>query len=187
MNIGIDIDDTLTDSFDYFMPFVAEYFHVTIHELKSRNISYGNFPEEWKKDELDFCRTYYDRVAANTPFKPDAAWAVQKLRELGHRIIIITARTAAFYTDPYQTTKKELSNGHIVYDKLLCTLDKAEACLQENISLLIDDSPTNCFAVNKEGVSALLFTSKANQAVTTTLKRVSDWKEVVAIISTIEQ
>ena len=26
MNIAIDIDDTLTDSFDYFQPFVAEYF-----------------------------------------------------------------------------------------------------------------------------------------------------------------
>lgn len=26
MNIAIDIDDTLTDSFEYFIPFVAEYF-----------------------------------------------------------------------------------------------------------------------------------------------------------------
>lgn len=26
MNIAVDIDDTLTDSFEYFMPFVAEFF-----------------------------------------------------------------------------------------------------------------------------------------------------------------
>ena len=25
MNIAIDIDDTLTESFDYFLPYVAEY------------------------------------------------------------------------------------------------------------------------------------------------------------------
>ena len=28
MNIAIDIDDTLTESFDYFLPYVAEYFDV---------------------------------------------------------------------------------------------------------------------------------------------------------------
>ncbi len=30
MNIAINIDDTLTDSFDYFQPFVAEYFGVDL-------------------------------------------------------------------------------------------------------------------------------------------------------------
>lgn len=48
MNIANDIDDTLTESFDYFQPFVAEYFGPTLEDLKTRNISYSNLPEEWK-------------------------------------------------------------------------------------------------------------------------------------------
>lgn len=31
MNIAIDIDDTLTESFDYFLPFVAEYFGADVN------------------------------------------------------------------------------------------------------------------------------------------------------------
>ena len=56
MNIGIDIDDTITDTFDYLMPYIAEYFDVDIEYLKNNNISYSNLPEKWKKDEINFAK-----------------------------------------------------------------------------------------------------------------------------------
>lgn len=62
MNIAIDIDDTLTESFDYFQPYVAEYFNVDIEQLRRKNISYNNLPDEWKWDELTFCRSYFDSI-----------------------------------------------------------------------------------------------------------------------------
>lgn len=187
MNIAIDIDDTLTDSFAYFQPFVAEYFRADINELKRANISYANLPEPWKKDEIGFCKAYYDRFAAETPFKPDAAWGVRKLREQGHKIIIITGRTAAFYTDPYKTTQEELAKGGIVYDKLICTLDKAAACLRENISVLLDDSLENCMAAVRNGIPAVLFDSKGNQSAKTELRRVSDWSAALQAVSFAER
>ena len=187
MNIAIDIDDTLTESFDYFLPFVAEYFGVDAEELREKNISYSNLPAEWRQDEVGFCKSYYDRTVADTPFKSDAAWGVTKLRELGHKIVIITARTDKFYTDPYATTIKELANGGIIYDKLICTLDKASACVEENISVLIDDSIKNCVAVEKKGVHTLLFTSKGNQSEASTFVRVSNWKEVVEAVIQMEK
>ena len=182
MNIAIDIDDTLTDSFDYFMPFVAEYFEADVNELKEKNISYSNLPEEWKKDELGFFKAYYDRVVPDTTFKADAVWGVNKLREQGHRIVIITGRTDAFYTDPYKTTIEELKNGGIIYDKLICTLDKASACIEENISVLIDDMPSNCASAMEIGVSAILFESKANGECETACVRVKNWAEAVEAV-----
>lgn len=179
MNIAIDIDDTLTESFDYFLPYVAEYFGADKEELRKQNISYSNLPKEWKKDEIGFCRAYYDRIVPDTPFKQDAAWGVKRLRELGHRIVIITARTDALYTDPYQTTEQELANGGICYDKLICTFDKAKACVEEEISVLIDDSLTHCDAASEKGISTLLFSSKANQYEETEHIRVSNWEEVI--------
>ena len=79
MNIAIDIDDTLTESFDYFLPFVAEYFGADAEELRNQNISYSNLPREWKAEEISFGKAYYDRVVADTPFKADAAWGVNRL------------------------------------------------------------------------------------------------------------
>ncbi len=75
MNIAIDIDDTLTNSFEYFQPYVAEFFGTTVDYLRTKNISYGNLPPEWKARELEFCRKYYDKTAEFTPFKPYACEA----------------------------------------------------------------------------------------------------------------
>lgn len=187
MNIAIDIDDTLTESFDYFLPFVAEYFRANVNELKEKNISYSNLPEEWKKDEIGFCKTYYDAVVADTPFKADAVWGINKLHELGHKIVIITGRTDAFYTDPYKTTIEELKNGSILYDKLICTLDKANACIEENISVLIDDMLANCVSAVSMGIPALLFDSKANRELETECIRIKNWTDAVEAVVQIER
>lgn len=182
MNIAVDIDDTLTDSFDYFQPFVAEYFGAPLCELRAKKISYSNLPLEWKKEEAAFGRAYYDRFAADTPFKADAAWGVRALRAHGHRVVILTGRTDAFYTDPYRTTRQELANGGIVYDGLICTLDKADACLRENISVLIDDLPQNCAAAARQGIFPVLFGSAANRDAAVPYERVSDWAGAVAAV-----
>lgn len=187
MNIAIDIDDTLTESFDYFLPFVAEYFGADADALRARHISYGNLPAAWKQDEIAFARAYYDRLSAQTPFKPDAARGVAQLRALGHRIVIITGRNDALYSDPYKTTREELANGGIVYDKLICTLDKASACAAEAIDVLIDDLPANCQSVAARGIPALLFSSKANQDEQTEQLRVENWTEALAAVAQIER
>lgn len=186
MNIGIDIDDTLTESFDYFQPFVADYFGTELTVLKEKKISYSTLPPEWKTRELDFFRATYDRTVPDTTFKPDAAWGVDQLRARGHRIIIITARTRDFYTDPYKTTEEELANGGIRYDKLICTFDKAKSCIEEEISLFVDDMPDNCAAVKAIGIPALLFTSKANQEISCDFPRVSGWPEVIQHVDALE-
>lgn len=62
---------------------------------------------------------------------------------------------------------------------LICTFDKAKTCVEEGISVLIDDLPAHCDAAVKRGISALLFISKANQSEETEHVRVSNWKEVV--------
>lgn len=187
MNIAIDIDDTLTNSFEYFQPFVSEFFGVTVAELKKRNISYGNLPAEWKSRELEFFRTYYDKVVPQTTFKPAAKDGVNFLRSLGHKIFIVTARTTDFYTDPYKTTAEELNNGGIIYDKLICSFDKAAACRENKISVLIDDMPHNCEAAQNVGIVPVLFNSKANINANVAFRRVNDWKEAVRVVEGIRQ
>ena len=181
MNIAIDIDDTLTNSFDYFQKFVAEFFGVGLDEVRSRGISYANLPKEWLPREVEFCKTYFDKYVVDTPFKSDAAAAVAKLRAAGHKIVIVTGRSELFYTDPYQTTREELAKGGIAYDKLICTLDKASAMRAEGIEVLIDDLPAHCSAAQTMGIYTLLFDSKGNRGIEG-FRRVKDWTDALAAV-----
>lgn len=185
MNIAIDIDDTLTDSFVYFQPMVSEFFDIPLAFLRENDISYSNLPIELKPRELDFCKKYYDRTVVNTPFKEGASESVKKLINMGHRVVIITGRTTAFYTDPYKTTADELAAGNIPYDKLICTLDKGKACVDEKIDLIIDDLESNLDTAAALGIKTLLFESKANKKIKSRHKRVSDWGMVVDTVNNI--
>lgn len=181
LNIAIDIDDTIMNTFDYLMPCVAEYFNADIAYLKENNISYCNLPEEWQKDEISFAQKYYDKVIEDTPPKADVTKYLSKIKQMGHSIFIITARNKDLYTDPYQTTTKQLQKSQICYDKLICSFDKAKACIEEKIDLFIDDSPHNCMAVKNAGIPVLLFDSKHNQNAID-FERVYNWKDVYEYI-----
>ena len=187
MNIAIDIDDTLTDTFEYLMPFVAEFYEKDLEELQRNNISYSNIPMEWRRYEWDFEKSYYDKVVVRTPFKKDAARYVNLLHQMGHKIVIITGRTKSFYTDPYGTTEKEMKNGNIVYDKLICTLDKNQACLDEQIDVMIDDLISNCDSVASVNITPILFNSQANMHLNTGYVRVNQWNDVIEILEYIER
>lgn len=187
VNIAIDIDDTLTDTFEYLMPFVAEFYEKELQELQRKKISYSNIPFEWRKYEFDFEKSYYDKVIVRTPFKKHAATYVDMLRQMGHRIVIITGRTEAFYTHPYATTEEELKNGNIVYDKLICTLNKKQACLEEQIDVIIDDLISNCDAVSSAGITSILFTSQENKHLDAEYVRVNQWDDVIDMIEYIRR
>ena len=182
MNIGIDIDDTIMDTFDHVMPCVAEYFNASLEDLKKRNISYPNLPKEWKEKEIEFSKKYYDNVVPSTPIKPDASKYLKKIKQLGHTIIIISARDNRLYTDAYKTTYEQLKSNNVVYDKLFCTFDKAEKCKEEKVDLFIDDSIDNCKKINGMGIPVLLFNSKCNANIDTNFKRVTSWKQVYQLI-----
>ena len=183
MRIGIDIDDTMSDTFDYLMPYIAEFFKLDIEYLRDNNISYNTLTEEMKKRELEFAKKYYDKVIPSTPFKPKVAEYIDKIKSLGHDIIIITARDKTLYTDEYKTTIEELRNNGINYDKLICNFDKAKVCEIEKIDIFIDDSITNCNKVNELGIKTILFNSKKNKRDKTNLDRVDNWQEVYEIIN----
>lgn len=138
----------------------------------------SNLPKEMKERELEFAKKYYDKVIPNTPFKPKVAEYIDKIKALGHEIIVITARDKTLYTDEYKTTIEELKNNNIHCDKLICDFDKAKVCKIEKIDLFIDDSIANCKKVNELGIETILFSSKGNINDKTDLYRVDSWKNI---------
>lgn len=158
MHIAIDIDDTLTDTFAYLLPYMAEYFGWNEKELKKTAAFYSSLPLDWWEHEEDFARRYYDRIIVNAPMKEGAVYYVNKLHEEGHRITILTARTQRYYTDPYRTCKEGLDKHGLRYDEIVCEGDKGQVCKEKGIDVLIDDWWVNCEAAQKAGTRAILFT-----------------------------
>lgn len=181
MNIAVDIDDTLVNTFEYFMPFVSEYFNVPLDYLEKNDISYDNTPPEWNMDMEAFAHVYFDRYVPATPPKKGAKEALEELRRRGHRIIIVTHRNNRLYKDCYKTTEEELHNCGFQYDDLICTDEKGPACQNAGIGLLIDDTVSNCDEVSSLGIPVILFTSRANSSSNAGYKRVSCWDEILAL------
>ena len=163
LTIGIDIDDTITNTFYYLMPAVAEFYNMDLNYLKENKISYTSLTPEMKEQELEFAKANFDKLIPNTPIKPDAAEYIRKIKKLGHRILIITARSSIFYKDPYKTSSEYLKNHGIAYDELFCSFDKVGICKEQNVDIFIDDSIRQCDSVKSAGITPLLFASPINE------------------------
>lgn len=183
MNIGIDIDDTITETSELLMPYVAEYFSIDIDYLKKNNICYNNLPKEYKEKEKEFGKSTFGRVLLDVRLKENAKEIIDKLKEDGHKIVIITARDETIYDAPFEFTKKQLKKLRIEYDKLFCTFDKKQICIDENIDFFIDDSVENLNNVEDTVGQVLLFNSKTNMRENNHFIRVNSWKEIYNYIS----
>ena len=122
MRIGIDIDDTLTDTyeltFNYAQHFTAnelkkEINHVDREKIKDRfTKSFHNWSKE--EDEVFFDK-YYETIVNNVRIKPFAKEIIDKLRDEKNEIYFITARFLSSKFDIEQATKEWLQYilGHI--------------------------------------------------------------------------
>jgi len=182
MNIGIDIDDTITNTYDTFLPMVAIKYGLDINRLKQEKISYDTLKEKLP-DYDGFMAECFDAMARIIPVKDNAKNILNKLRKMGHKIIIITARNYSDYDNPYELTYEYLKANEIPFDKLLVNIsDKGKECVLENIDLFIDDSYNNCKSVQEQGIEVLLMDAKFNTD-KKDLVRVKDWEEIYTIIN----
>lgn len=184
MRIGIDVDDTIANSYENVIREVAAYYHKDFNELLERKMGYHDF---FDNDEFPNYNTFvferYKHIIDKSVIKENAVRVINKLHEEGNEIIIITARHYGEYDDPYAITLKYLSKHEIEFDKIIVNkMDKGQVCIDENIDLFIDDSVSNCRKVKEAGVNVLLFDAPFNQD-NNEFKRVCDWKEVYDIVN----
>ena len=181
MNIAIDIDDTITNTYETLLPMVAIHYGLNIDQLFKKKPSYKSI-EKMMTDYKSFARENYSRIAKMVPVKKDAAEIIRKLKDEGHRIIIVTARNNAGFGDPYQTCADYLTANDIPFDKLIVNVsNKAKECVLENVDLFIDDDTMNCKAVKRRGIPTLqmktIFSKGSKE-----IRSVNNWKEIYKIV-----
>lgn len=166
MNIGIDIDNTITEVQDELNKAAYEYAIKLGKNIKNAENPFEdikNNGDTYKKkfqfsyDELKyFLKNIQEEITNRAKPRDNAKETIKKLREDGHKIFIITARDSEFHDDPYLLSKNWLDKNNIEYDKLIVNArEKGTICKNENIDLFIDDQFNNCLDVSKEGIRVI--------------------------------
>lgn len=150
MKIGIDIDGVLTDIESWQLEQGSKYFYskgATLKEPFSKHIStmFGVSKDEdakfWADNVFEYAKT--------EPARKYASEITNKLKQDGHKIYIITARS---YTSEdslngekmRSIVKKWLKDNNIYFDYILFTPhDKVPTIVDNQIELMIEDTPRN--------------------------------------------
>ena len=163
MNIGIDIDDTLTCTSDKMLEYIDKYANGYVIEDKYSVIR-GNF----STPEIE-------------------AFAKKYLREEGNKIYFITARTDSYYGDAYKFAKEFLEKNDIEFDTLIVGQHfKVEACKNNKIDVMFDDAIDTCESLNEVGIRGVVFNSSLNIEKETSAPRVNSWNELYNYVNNLK-
>ena len=175
MKIGIDIDDTITNTWECLIPYYSEMFGKTPEELRKSKPYHRSVEDKITLDEyFDVMLPVYDKVIPNVNLKENVKETIDKLYDLGHRVYFITARGKG-HTDPYKVSKDYLDKYKIKHEEICIDVgNKAEACQELGIDLFIDDSYYHCKKVSELGIDVLMPETYYNKEYTE-FKHFNDW------------
>lgn len=179
MRIGIDIDDTITNTYEVIIKLLSEHYGISYDELYNKHYDYKVLIKMYD-EYFEIFKENMNELALNLELKDNVKEIIDKLSE-DNEIHFITARTNFEYIDCYTTSKMFLDKNNIKYDSLNVGIkDKGEFLSENNIDILIDDSEEKCMSAIEHNKDYLLFDSAYNKE--SNLKRVMNWKEVYEYI-----
>ena len=190
MNIGVDIDDTITDIKKEFYNSGFNYLkelgkplpktNKIIEDVKNDGSCYQKYFNFNDDEFMFFMRNIQEEIMNNAKPRDFAVQAINKLKAMGNKIIIITARDTVFHEDPYKLSKDWLDKNNIMYDKIVVNAKNKSIEIQnQKIDLFIDDSLTNCTASALLGIKTIRITNEIKKSfVNKNIVYFSNWKDI---------
>lgn len=189
MRIGIDIDDTITNSYKEVFTEIGKYYNVNSHYLIEAGYKYEDIINDKKNfpDYMKFSRTIVENIIKTVTIKHGAKETIKKLQDEGNEIILITARDYQEFSSPYDITKQFLKENDICHNQLYVGIrQKGKFCKEHNIDILIDDSITHCRSAKEHNVHHLLLDNTFNRDALE-LDRVYSWYDISAAIHNLKK
>lgn len=187
MNIGIDIDDTISNTFETFLPYMQKFVEQDLNRKLDLNLSsrtdYYNIMEKYNLSEEEartFWVNYYVEILESVKPRKSSVEVINYLKEKGHKILLITARFDDGIVDVKAITEKWLEQNKINYDKLIINShNKLETAKEEKIDIFIDDSIRNCEMVSSGNIKAYMFSTQNNSYYENeNIEKVISWNEL---------
>ncbi|MEG1142209.1 MAG: hypothetical protein RSE41_07170 [Clostridia bacterium] len=185
MIIGLDIDDTISETSDILYENVKKHFNCK-NDIEVKHYMQKVIVGKDRTDTvINFYKNCIKDVIGNVKVKDNAVSVINKLKDDGHTIIIITARSTNSYSEALNITKKWLKDNNIIYDKLIINADEKVGLAKDNkIQLFVDDSITTCEDMLNNNIDSLLFDSKYNKE--SDIKRIYNFDELYSYIGGIK-
>lgn len=167
MRIGLDIDGTLSNFAELRLAYGQIFNAFTKDKRRLRNPK-AMWTQDffgWSDEEDEqFWAENQDKILNSAPPRPLAKEMVEKLKQDGHQIILLTARNNRFHEEIQEWTRKWLLQNQFSYDELrFDCLQKGEICQDLKIDVFLDDERDNCVATAKAGVKTCIFNEIYNQ------------------------
>lgn len=163
MKIGIDIDDTLVSTNESFNEVRKKY-----------NINFSkSWKDEWTKEEVQFIfNNYLEEILLGAKFKENSIEVINYLHDLGHELIVITARSNNYCKTIKQKTLEILQSKGLKIEEIYFEQNKkSDLAKKLNINLMIDDSRYVYNNMKNDGIDCILFGDK-----------IKTWEEVLEYI-----
>lgn len=188
-----DLDDTICETDSYSEEFIKSFFVENRLPYKqiAKNVRYAESKFDWDhQTALAWYKKYGDEMFLNFPAKPNAIKTINLLHDMGHTIIIATARAKDWHNEPKKFTFAWLKNNGVKYDKVyIGRIDKENICKKENADIFVDDDleitkrVAEYFSKTGKG-QAYLMTSNFNKdfEVGDNILRLNTFKELNKII-----
>lgn len=190
MNIGIDVDGVLTNLEEYQLKYGRKYFKdIPEDKIDETKIDIQEIFGCTKEEREKFWTKYIWQYCLKEPPKKNASLILNRLKDDGHKIYIITSRAHAtednfvgeiFRKMLYHWLEKE----QIPYENItLCSekdseVDKLEACKKYKIDVMIDDKSENVMTLSTI-TKVLCFDAKYNQECSgENITRVYDYNQI---------
>lgn len=181
MVIGIDMDDTICSTNERIIVEADKYDKEVLGGTGVKDVKAYEFNDMlgWEPEmKGQFFKDRLEYIMGGAEIKDDAKRVINKMHDKGAKIVIISFRKAKYISDPYKLTKDWLDTEGVKYDKIYVdTGSKVDECLQEKVTLFIDDKESHCEEVNAAGIDVLLFTNEYNKE-ENRFTRVNNWNEV---------
>lgn len=131
LHIGIDIDDTMTDT--------TKLANAILHsDGKHENIC--DYHDLNRQEFSKFCQEHFAEIQKYMMLKDGVGEVIDYLKTKNCTITIITARGAGGMEFLIPITQKFLANNHINYDNIVFSSEKkSRPCLANAINIFIDD------------------------------------------------
>lgn len=163
MRIGIDVDETLTDtalSFD--------------EVIKNNNVNFTKkYWDNWSKEEAEYILSNFcEEIIDGAKLKEGAKEVVQKLKKEGHELFIITARSNHYSKNIEAITHTLMKENNLEFDGYYFNQNKKSNLAKKlKIDLMIDDNINVYNNMKRENIDCILFGNK-----------IKTWDEVLKYI-----
>ena len=156
MIIGIDIDDTLTNTKEMQSTYWKEYHHNNPNPDYTDEIpqNINTFGFKYIEDYWDI---YREKLFYPT-FKDNASLIVNKLKDDGYTLCVITSRPDYKYKDLHKRLEEWFKDNNIPITTIYTNIkNKGHYCKKKKIDILIDNDIAQIEEANKYNIKTILF------------------------------